>query len=159
MNRHSKDYLKKHPGQKGKDLETTKKACERFKNQPISIMNYLEGTRFTQEKHDRQLSPYQYLLKPRAGGVALVLYAMDGILHKIIDTTIVYQNNDTSFWHFVCGKIKNITVHYHVMPIPDSMVGDYYHEIEFRKQFQRQLNTLWQQKNQLIADTLKQDTK
>ncbi len=157
MSRHNKNYLKKHPEQKGKDLETTKKSCERFKNQPISIMNYLEGTRFTQEKHDRQLSPYQYLLKPHAGGVALVLYAMDGILHNIIDTTIIYEDNDTSLWHLLCGKIQNITVHYNVMPIPDSLVGDYYNDIEFRKRFQKQLNSIWQQKDELISNTLKKD--
>lgn len=156
MNRHSKEYLKKHPEQKGKDLETTKKACERFKNQPISIMNYLEGTRFTQEKHDRQLSPYEHLLKPRAGGVALVLYAMGDILHNLIDTTIVYPNNDRSLWNFVCGKIKKVSVHYTAIQIPENMIGDYYNDIEFRKQFQKELNLIWENKDQLITNTLKQ---
>ncbi len=30
LRRHKADYLKKHPEQKGRDLETTRKACERF---------------------------------------------------------------------------------------------------------------------------------
>ncbi|MGB3621642.1 MAG: acyltransferase, partial [Ketobacter sp.] len=70
MKRYTKEYLAKHPEMKGKDMETTRKACEKFKEVPVSVMNFLEGTRFTQEKHDAQQSPYRYLLKPKSGGIA-----------------------------------------------------------------------------------------
>ena len=36
-----------------KDIETTMRACEKFKTFPVSIMNFVEGTRFTAEKHRR----------------------------------------------------------------------------------------------------------
>jgi 1-acyl-sn-glycerol-3-phosphate acyltransferase len=50
MKRYSKAFLDKHPELKGKDLEITKAACELFKRQPVTVVNYLEGTRFTEAK-------------------------------------------------------------------------------------------------------------
>ena len=51
MKRSSKSQLKKNPKLKGKDIETTRKACEKFKTMPVSIVNFVEGTRFTSDKH------------------------------------------------------------------------------------------------------------
>jgi 1-acyl-sn-glycerol-3-phosphate acyltransferase len=34
MKRYGKEFLAKHPELKGKDLETTRKACEKFKYTP-----------------------------------------------------------------------------------------------------------------------------
>ena len=76
MKRYSKAFLAKHPELQGKDLEITKAACELFKRQPVTVVNYLEGTRFTPAKRQQQGSPFQHLLKPKAGGVAFVLAAM-----------------------------------------------------------------------------------
>ena len=45
MKRYSEEEVRRAPSLKGKDLEITKKACERFKNVPISIINFVEGTR------------------------------------------------------------------------------------------------------------------
>jgi hypothetical protein len=44
MKRYSKAYLEKHPEKKGKDLETTRKACAKFSRIPVAIFNFLEGT-------------------------------------------------------------------------------------------------------------------
>ena len=52
----------------------------------------MEGTRFTDAKHKQQESSFQYLLKPRAGGVGFVLGAMGKQLRTLINITIVYQN-------------------------------------------------------------------
>ena len=57
---------------------------------PVSIMNFVEGTRFTRGKHATQASPFTHLLKPKAGGIAFVLDAMGRALHSILDVTIVY---------------------------------------------------------------------
>ena len=47
MRRHSPEYLEKHPEQRGKDLDVTRRACEKFRLIPTSVMNFVEGTRFT----------------------------------------------------------------------------------------------------------------
>ena len=110
MKRHNKEFLKKHPEQRDKDIETTRKSCEKYKYQPIAVMNYVEGTRFTEEKHRIRKSPYQNLLPPKAGGIALVLATMSDYMQHIIDTTIVYHTKTPSLADFFFGKIKKITV-------------------------------------------------
>ncbi|WP_312155944.1 acetyltransferase, partial [Pseudomonas sp.] len=61
MKRYSKAFLEKHPELKGKDLEITKAACELFKRQPVTVVNYLEGTSFSEAKRLEQQSPYKDL--------------------------------------------------------------------------------------------------
>ena len=50
MKRYSKAVLDKHPELKGKDLEITRQACEKFQGIPVTVVNFLEGTRFTRAK-------------------------------------------------------------------------------------------------------------
>lgn len=150
MKRHNKEFLKKHPEQRDKDIATTRKSCEKYKYQPIVVMNYLEGTRFTKEKHRIRQSPFKNLLPPKAGGIALVLATMSDYIHHIIDTTIVYHTKTPSLSDFFFGKIRKITVHYEIIEVPSELLGDYYHDKDFRVSFQQWLNKRWQQKDQLI---------
>jgi 1-acyl-sn-glycerol-3-phosphate acyltransferase len=151
MKRHSKSFLAKHPHLKGKDMETTKKACEKFKYKPVSIMNFVEGTRFTQAKHDRQSSPFDDLLKPKAGGIAFVLSAMGNQLHKLIDVTIYYPQGIPTFWDFVSGRVREINVDIKVTPLKDIMESgvfsdSYFDNPEQRTRFQQWLNLQWANK-------------
>ncbi|MGO2232508.1 MAG: acyltransferase [Marinomonas sp.] len=146
MKRYSSALLKKKPELKGKDIEVTKKACDKFQYFPVSIMNFLEGTRFTAEKHDQQSSRYKHLLMPKAGGLSFALNAMDGKLHQLIDVTIVYPEGIPSFFDYLCGKVSNIKVHIRVMPIDDSLLGNYQDDAEYRAYFQQWVNGLWQEK-------------
>ncbi|PKM01456.1 MAG: acyltransferase, partial [Gammaproteobacteria bacterium HGW-Gammaproteobacteria-7] len=98
MKRFSKEYLAKYPEKRGEDLATTRKACERYRTNPVSVFNFLEGTRFTENKHSEQASPYHYLLKPRAGGIAFVIDAMGEQLTALINITIHYPDGRPSFW-------------------------------------------------------------
>ena len=67
MKRYSRSYLEKYPHHRGRDLEATRRACERFAEVPTSVINFVEGTRFTPEKHASADTPYDNLLPPRAG--------------------------------------------------------------------------------------------
>lgn len=150
MKRYSKQLLKKRPELKGKDIETTRKACEKFRYKPVSIMNFVEGTRFTQVKHDKQQSPYQYLLKPKAGGTAFVLGTMGEQLHKLLDVTIHYPQGIPSFWDYISGKVHAITVNIKVLPISKELIGDY-NDQAYRERFQQWINQLWIEKDQQLA--------
>lgn len=88
MKRYSAELLRKKPHLKGRDIKATRKACAKFKDRPASIMNFVEGTRFTSEKHAAQHSPYRHLLMPRSGGISYVLSAMGENMRKVIDVTI-----------------------------------------------------------------------
>ncbi|MBU2976625.1 acyltransferase [Alteromonas sp. C1M14] len=156
MQRHSKSFLAKNPHLKGKDMETTRKACAKFKYKPVSIMNFVEGTRFTQIKHDKQRSPFIHLLKPKAGGIAFVLSAMGEQLHKLIDVTIDYPDGVPSYWDFVCGKVKTIRVEVTVTPIQTIMQEGFFSTHYFtdpaqKARFQQWLNARWKEKDDKLT--------
>lgn len=150
MKRYSKAFLKKHPHLKGQDLEITRQACEKFKNSPIAIMNFVEGTRFTPQKHASQNSPFAHLLKPKAGGIAFVLSVMGNYFDSIVNVTIAYPGGIPTFWEFLCGKVRHIKVAVEKLAVTPEILGNYDNDPAFKTQFQNWVNTLWEQKdNQL----------
>jgi len=148
MKRYSKSYIKKNPHKKGEDFKTTQKACEKFKTIPISIMNFAEGTRFTQDKHDRQKSPFTNLLKPKAGGIGYVLTLMGKEITKILDVTIDYPNHRSpSFWDLMTGRLNKIIVTAKLIDIPEEMQVSYIENSQQRKKVQQWVNQLWHEKD------------
>ena len=150
IKRYKKSKLKKKPHLKGKDFEITRNACQKFKTLPVSVMNFVEGTRFTKAKHRLQQSPYANLLKTKAGGIAFVLGTMGQQIHSVLDVTIVYPQGGKSFWSFLCGKTNHIKVRVNKLPMNRDLMGDYANDRAFRKKFQSWLNRLWEQKDQCI---------
>jgi 1-acyl-sn-glycerol-3-phosphate acyltransferase len=153
MKRFSKRYLEKHPEMKGKDVQTTQQACEKFKHIPTSVMNFLEGTRITPSKHEKQNSPYRHLLNPKSGGFAFALNAMGDKFKSLLDCTIVYPNGIPSFVEFMQGKVPEVVVNIREIPIPaEFCTGDYEHDDEFKKRFQSWISDIWLEKDQQIED-------
>ncbi|KRG76538.1 acyltransferase [Stenotrophomonas ginsengisoli] len=152
MKRYSKAYLAKHPEKRGKDLETTRKACAKFRQIPVAITNFLEGTRFTQAGHDAQQSPFRHLLKPRAGGIAFVIDAMGEQLKTLVNVTIHYPDGRPSFWDLLCGRMKQVVVRLEEIQIPRQFLGrNYEQDAQYRAEFQRWVNQLWEGKDALLA--------
>ena len=155
MKRYSKAYLAKHPEKQGQDLITTRKACERYKTNPVSVFNFLEGTRFTPEKHQQQNSPFQHLLKPKAGGIAFVLDAMGEQLHGLVNVTLHYPQGKPGLWDLLSGKSQRIVMRVEVRPIPEQFIGQSYDQnMQYRAQFQDWVNQLWQDKDQLLTQII-----
>lgn len=153
MKRYSREYLRNHPEKKGKDLETTRRACEKYKDNPVSIINFLEGTRFTQAKHDRQKSPYRHLLLPKAGGIAFALSALGERFDEIINVTLVYPVENFNFWHMLSGRLPRLVVRVERTAIPsEALRKDYDVDSEFKRLFQDWVNQLWTDKDNLIEE-------
>lgn len=150
MRRHTKEQLARDPSLQGKDIAQTRKACEKFRYNPVTIINFLEGTRFTRAKYIQQKSSYRHLLMPKAGGLAFTLAAMNGQLHRLLDVTIHYPEGIPTYWDYACGRVKRIQVHIRQVPIPAELIGDYTEDAEFRAGFQQWVNQLWQRKDDLI---------
>lgn len=148
MKRYSQAFLKKNPHLIGSDIETTRKACAKFKHKPVSVMNFIEGTRFTQAKHDKQKAPFKHLLRPKAGGIAFVLDAMGEYLTKIVNVTIYYPDGIPDFKDFICGRVKQVRVDIQTINIDGNISGDYFNDKAFKQNFQRWVNQLWQDKDQ-----------
>lgn len=150
MRRHTKAEIARDPSLQGKDIEQTRKACEKFRHNPVTIINFLEGTRFTSAKYTQQQSTYRHLLMPRAGGLAFTLAAMNGQLHRLLDVTIYYPEGIPTYWDYACGRVKLIRIHICQLPIPAGLIGNYAEDAEFRASFQQWVNQLWQHKDELI---------
>ena len=147
MKRYSQAYLKKKPHLRGQDLETTRKACAKFKYKPVSVMNFIEGTRFTQEKHTKQASPFQHLLKPKTGGISFVLDAMGEHLSKIVDVTIYYPEGIPDFSDFVTGQVKDVYVEVKILDIETELGHINFSDRTDKIAFQKWLTQFWHEKD------------
>ena len=160
MRRHSKAEIAKNPSLKGKDLENARKACEKFRNMPVSIMNFTEGTRFSVGKRDRNKVPYRHLLFPRIGGIGQALYALADQLDALIDVTIVYPQVATTgqaptFWQLMSGQAPEVIVVAEKREIPEHLRGrDFRADPEFRDDLESWVNGIWAEKDALITHLL-----
>ena len=150
MKRYSPEFIKKNPHLKGKDIEITKKACEKFNLTPVSVMNFVEGTRFTEQKHKRQNSPYKNLLNPKAGGVGFVFTAMGSIINSIVNVTIKYPEKNIGFWHFLSGRIRKVDFLIESINMTDDLIGDYMEDPEYQARFKKWINDLWEEKDKVF---------
>ena len=157
MKRHTKEQIAKNPALKDRDMDEARKSCQQLLSQPFTLLNYLEGTRFTQEKHDQQQSPFKHLLKPKAGGLALALNILGDRIDAFVDMTIVYPDGIPGYGEFWLGEVPRIAVDLRKIDIPDWVLGGNYEEdAEYRERFQQWVHQIWTEKDQLI-EKMKQD--
>jgi len=158
MKRNSAEAIAKNPGLRNEDLETTRAFCEKFKQRPITVVNFLEGTRFTPHKARVKQSPYRHLLRPKSAGFSFTLNAMGEQFAGLIDATVVYQptrSGHSKLWSFLCGEQNEAFVSVRVRPLPVELLGgNYQDDAEFRERFQHWVNGLWAEKDGAIAARL-----
>ena len=152
MKRHTKIQIEKNPELKTRDMDEARKACEQLLSQPFTLLNYLEGTRFTKEKHQQQQSQYVNLLKPKAGGLALALNILGDQIDALVDMTIVYPDGVPDYGEFWLGEVPRIAVNLRKISIPDWVLGGNYEDDPiYKERFQNWVDELWQEKDQLIT--------
>ena len=155
MHRYTRAYLEKHPEKKGKDLETTKAYCEKFRTVPTTVINFVEGTRFTQQKHIEKQSPYENLLPPKAGGVSFTLAAMGELFTNVLDISLLYPNNRRHpMMAMLSGRMSKIIIDVNVTQVPELQQNSTLNESDFRLSFQNWLNNLWKDKDKRIKSIL-----
>lgn len=154
MRRLSKSQLARNPELRNRDMEITRRACERFRRMPVSVMNFVEGTRFTADKHAAKGGAFRHLLKPKAGGVGFVLGAMGDMLQSVVDVTIAYPDGRPTVWQLLSGRVRTVRVVVRQRPIPPEVIGGYAEDPALRKRVQAWLNTLWAEKDAEMARLL-----
>jgi 1-acyl-sn-glycerol-3-phosphate acyltransferase len=156
MHRYSKEYLDRHPEQRGRDLLATQKACAHFSQMPTSVLNFLEGTRFTAAKQHEQQSPYRNLLRPKAAGLALAIASLGDKFSSLLAVTIAYPDGIPTFWQFLCNRLPRVRVRVTATAIPAALLhGDYTQDADYRQRFQDWVNQSWATKDAEL-DTLHQ---
>jgi len=155
LRRYTPEYVERHPERRGRDLETARKACQRYRHVPVTILAFVEGTRFTPEKHAAQESPFRNLLQPRIGAVAFVVASLGDQLDGILDTTIAYPGGDVTLWDFVSGRIPRVAVRVRRLDLPREFVTASITEPgEARARFRQWIESIWRDKD-AILDSLR----
>ncbi|CCQ10238.1 Acyltransferase family protein [Pseudoalteromonas luteoviolacea B = ATCC 29581] len=151
MKRASKEQIAKNPKLKGMDVERTKASCQAFRDDPTTIINFVEGTRFTKLKQLKQNSPFRHLLKPKAGGVAFALEVLSGQLDAVLNTTLVYDSPDHHICRsFMLGRLKGIYIDVESHGMHSVPLGNYQEDKAYRVEFQHYVNSLWESKDHKI---------
>ena len=151
MRRHSDEVLRKHPEKRFEDMEAARRACAKFALAPTSVMNFVEGTRFTAAKQAQQRSPYAHLLRPKAGGLAMAVEALGDRFDSLLDVTIVYPEGAPTFWQFMRGDVRRIVVRAARREIPAELHAAQAEGGAQRKRVQRWLAELWRIKDEQIS--------
>ncbi len=142
-------------GARHSDLATTRAACQKFKRIPTSVINFVEGTRFTPAKHAAQRSPYRHLLKPKIGGLGIALATMGEQFGALLDVTIAYPQGTPTFWDLLCGRVQQVVVRVQPRPIPPEVLGgDPQGDKAYRERLGAWVGDQWQDKDRLLDELL-----
>jgi 1-acyl-sn-glycerol-3-phosphate acyltransferase len=150
MKRHSHEAIEANPELRFEDLETTRRACALYRSERVTLINFLEGTRFTEAKRVERGSPYRHLLRPKAAGLAFALNTMGEHFAGILDVTIAYRppSGGSILWSWLSGEQNTLAVQLDVLPIPPELLsGDYEGDAVYRERVQGFVNTLWERKD------------
>ena len=98
----------------------------KFRAHPTTIVNFVEGSRFTEEKKRETRSPYHNLLPPKAAGIAMALNVLGSQFDKLLNVTLCYPDNHTRpFYDMLSGRLTRIVVRINLVPIGEELHGDY----------------------------------
>lgn len=159
MKRHSKEQIQKNPELANRDLNEARRACQLLADKPFVLLNYLEGTRITPAKHAKQQSPYQHLLKPKAGGFALALSSLGEQIDGILDMTLVYPDGTPQYSDLWQGKLTRLGVDIRHIDIKQPLFtalknGEYEHDNAVKNELFAWLDEIWQAKDERIQTML-----
>jgi 1-acyl-sn-glycerol-3-phosphate acyltransferase len=118
VRRYSRDAIARDPSLRRHDQEATQRASASFRHRPTSVLNFMEGTRFTEDKHRYQQSKYRNLLMPKTGGFGYVVASLGERIERVLDVTIVYPNGAPSFWQFISGQCPRVRIEIDSRPPP-----------------------------------------
>ena len=152
VKRVTKDQIRANPELRHADRDNTLAACEGFKNHPTTVLNFVEGTRRTAEKLNRQNGEYKHLLRPKIGGLGYVIEGMDDYLSELLDVTIIYPSGVPTFWEFLQGKCPNVIIEVTPHKIPHNIYQE--DAANRRAALAQWIKELWQRKDQHIDDVL-----
>ena len=154
MKRYSREQYARTPSWAATISRRTRRACEKFRTTPVSMFNFLEGTRFSERSTPRRSLRTSIFLRP-AGGIAFVVGAIGDSVHSVLDVTFVYPQGRPGAWDLLAGHLHTIVVDVRSIPIPEEfLAGDYTGDAEFRAAFQAWIGELWRDKDARIAKIL-----
>ncbi|MCY3859833.1 MAG: acetyltransferase [Gammaproteobacteria bacterium] len=118
-----------------------KREGRRFLEKPVSVINFVEGTRFTLAKRDARGSPYGNLLQPRRGGLLQTLVVLEDRVETVLNATIRYRGRVPGFWELLSGQADGVELVVKEIPKPSTD----------QDALTSWLNDLWSEKDRQLA--------
>jgi 1-acyl-sn-glycerol-3-phosphate acyltransferase len=146
VRRMSREQIAANPALLELDRQAIRDASQGFRNHPTTVLNFLEGTRFTPAKHAAQNARFKALLNPKSGGLAMVLSALEQEIDCLIDVTIDYPDRIPTFWEFMKGESPRVEVLAQCLEIP-SYVKDAANDDDRRRAVEAWVEDLWRAKD------------
>ena len=79
---------------------------------------------------------------------------------KLLNVTLCYpENHHRPFYDMLSGRLTRIVVRIRVEPVTEELHGDYVNDKNFKRRFQRWLNTLWENKDRQLTEIMQQKGK
>lgn len=158
LKRYSRNQLLKNPALKNKDIDSTKKACNRLLTSPSTLVNFVEGTRYTKEKALKQKTPYKNLMPPKTTSLGVALEMIGGHVDCMLNTTMLYPGaTGNIFYKLLSGRLKKFVARVEVIDtetIKRDLVGNYLEDKQFKHAFTMKLRDIWQKKDDEITAIL-----
>ena len=144
-----KTLVERNPALREHDLATTRRACARFGlHRPESLLSFAEGTRLTRRKYEAQSPPYRNLLKPKLGGISLVLAAVGERLQSLVDVTLIYPVDGPIVWRMANGEVSRVIIDVVERAVPVELVTPRLLEDEdLRVRFRNWIDAIWRDKD------------
>jgi len=111
---------------KRNDIQSLSSALHKFMRSSASIMNFVEGTRYSVDKSMRHEASYTHVLKPKAGGLLAIVETLGNKLDAIIDMTIAYDSPNPHFWDFLCGRCRDIKINAKTITLSEAFGHDFH---------------------------------
>ena len=122
--RFTREQAEQDPSLRVRNEKAMAKSAQRFADRPICVLSFVEGTRFTQEKHARTQSHYKHLLKPKVGGIVNTLSSMEGLGPAVLNATISYKGSVPGFWQYLCGTGRGVKLYLQAESTPTDLGRD-----------------------------------
>ena len=152
LRRYSKQQLLKNPKLKYKDIESTNRACKHLIYSPSTLVNFVEGTRYTPQKAKLAKSSYEHLMPPKAASLGVALGQIGHDIDMLFNTTLRYPDNETDpFIDMLKGRLKTVYATVEPIKVTDNLVGDYLNEKQFKYSFTLWLRNLWEHKDKELS--------
>jgi len=118
VRRMSREQIAANPDLVALDREATIAACAGFRDHPTTVLNFLEGTRFTPAKRAAQEGRFRHLLNPKLGGMSYVVHSLSDQLYRVLDVTISYPQGTPTFWELLQGRCEEVDFLIQSHPLP-----------------------------------------
>ena len=150
--RRTKEQIRANPELAKTDKESTIRACKMYELYPTNVCGFIEGTRIDKTKYNNSNSKFDNLMPPKIGGMGYTLEVMPYINH-LTDITLVYKSDKRSFWSFLCGDMKEVSVTINTYEIPKNLIDrDYATDNNAREELRTFLEEIWTEKDQIIEN-------